>query len=390
MTKGVAVTGIGVMSALGHGVEPFWDGLVAGRTGLRPIQRFAVSPTSALGGEVPPLDAPTVVRSALGRRMDWLSLLAVAACRRALEDAGLGPRAVTPERTALALGSAYGNLQETATFLDRLFARGAGNPLVFPNLVFNAPLSYASIELGITGPTAMLSAGEASGEAALAWGAELVAAGGADVCLAGGADELGAVLHQVLHEGGAFAAGAPRPLDPAADGSSPGEGAAVLVLEPVARARARGARIHARLIAEPASSVPAPVHGWARDPAALARALAPLSADADVVFAAASGRPELDALEAVALARALGPRRSPVTAVRGALGDFGAAGALAAAAATCALTKGLVPPTLGLVPPARDGLDVVVGAARPAGVRVAVVSGLARGGLCRPLRLEAA
>src|SRR5439155_486272 len=83
-------------------------------------------------------------------------------------------------------GSAWGNLQETAAFLDRLFARGQGNPLLFPNLVFNAPLSYASIELGITGPTAMLSAEEASGEAAIAWGAEQVGEGAVDVCLAGG------------------------------------------------------------------------------------------------------------------------------------------------------------------------------------------------------------
>src|SRR5205814_5536833 len=83
-----------------------------------------------------------------------------------LVDAGLAPGTLAPARTGLGFGSAWGNLHETGTFLDRLFARGQGNPLLFPNLVFNAPLSYASIELGITGPTAMLSAGEASGEAA--------------------------------------------------------------------------------------------------------------------------------------------------------------------------------------------------------------------------------
>jgi len=266
----VAVTGIGVVSAFGHGVEPFWRGLTAGACGLRPIRRFEVPPGVALGGEVPPLERREVVLSAIGRRIDWVSLMALAACRLALADAGLGPGALEPARTGLGLGSAWGNLQETAAFLDRLFARGQGNPLLFPNLVFNAPLSYASIELGITGPTAMLSAGEASGEAALAWGAEQVAEGAVDVCLAGGADELGAVLHQVLREGRLLARAAPRPLDPAADGACPGEGAAVLVLEPLARARARGGRIHARLVAAPGFAVPAPVHGWARDPVPLA------------------------------------------------------------------------------------------------------------------------
>src|SRR5437762_3248205 len=238
----VAVTGIGVVSALGHGVEPFWRGLVAGASGLRPIRRFEVPPGVALGGEVPPLERREVVLSAIGRRIDWVSLMALAACRLALADAGLGPGALEPARTGLGLGSAWGNLQETAAFLDRLFARGQGNPLLFPNLVFNAPLSYASIELGITGPTAMLSAEEASGEAAIAWGAEQVGEGAVDVCLAGGADELGAVLHQVLREGRLLARAAPRPLDPAADGACPGEGAAVLVLEPLTRAGARRSR----------------------------------------------------------------------------------------------------------------------------------------------------
>src|SRR2546426_3256327 len=159
------------------------------------------------------LERRELVLTAIGRRIDWLSLMALAACRLALVDAGLTPGTLAPARTGLGFGSAWGNLHETAAFLDRLFARGQGNPLLFPNLVFNAPLSYASIELGITGPTAMLSAGEASGEAALAWGAEQVAEGAVDVCLAGGADELGAVLHQVLREGRLLAHAAPRPLD---------------------------------------------------------------------------------------------------------------------------------------------------------------------------------
>jgi len=338
---------------------------------------------------VPALEPRAFVRTAIGRRIDWVSLMALAACRLALADAGLEPARLVPERTGLALGSAFGNLQETATFLDRLFARGAGNPLLFPNLVFNAPLSYASIELGITGPTTMLSAQEASGEAAIGWAADLIAGDAADLCLAGGTDELGAVLHEVLYEGGQLARGLPRPLDPSADGVCPGEGAAILVLEPLAAARARGARIYARLVPRPGFAVPSPVHGWPRDAGLLGRALGSVVADADVVFAAASGRPELDTVEADALARALDGRHVAVTAVRGALGDFGAAGALTAAAAACAVASGIVPPTLGITLPARAALDVVAGAARRGPIGSAVIDGLARGGLCRPLRLEA-
>src|SRR5207237_353170 len=80
-----------VVSAFGHGVEPFWRGLTAGACGLRPIRRFEVPAGVALGGEVPPLERRELVLTAIGRRIDWLSLMALAACRLALVDAGLAP-----------------------------------------------------------------------------------------------------------------------------------------------------------------------------------------------------------------------------------------------------------------------------------------------------------
>jgi 3-oxoacyl-[acyl-carrier-protein] synthase II len=380
----VAVTGIGVVSALGHGIDHFWQELVAGRSGITRIERLG-----ACGAAVGSLEGVAFARSAASRRIDRASLLALGACRLALADAEATPLA-GGARTGLSLGSAFGNVSETTVFLDRLIQRGAGNPLVFPNLVMNASLSYASIELGITGPTAMLSEQEASGEAAIAHGAQLIADGTVDLCLAGAVDELDAVVCEVLGDAQALSAGMPRPFDPAADGSAPGEGAAVLVLEAASHARARGARVHAHIVPHPGFAVPAPLHAWAEDAAPLGERLAPVMHDADVVFAAASGRPALDALEAAALARALAGRPTPVTAVRGAVGDFGAAGALAVAAAARALATATIPPTLGLVPPARAGLDVVVETARRTPLRVAVVNGLARGGACRPVRLEAA
>ena len=205
--RAVAVTGIGVVSPFGWSADAFWDGLVRGASALAPVTRFVPALAGRLVGEVPKRAVGEVAHSAVGRRMDWASLMALGACRLALDDAGLVPEALPGERTSLVLGSAYGNLQETATFLDRLFARGAGNPLLFPNMVFNAPLSYGSIEFGIRGETAMLSMLEVSGEAAIEWGVDAVASGRADVCLAGGVDELGQVLHRVLEDGGRLASG---------------------------------------------------------------------------------------------------------------------------------------------------------------------------------------
>jgi 3-oxoacyl-(acyl-carrier-protein) synthase len=381
----VGVTGIGVVSPFGWEPDAFWTGLVSGASALRAAQRFATAAPGRLVGEVAPRAVGDVARSAVGRRMDWASLMAVGACRAALADAGIDAAALPAERTSLALGSAYGNLQETATFLDRLFARGSGNPLVFPNLVFNAPLAYASIELGIRGETAMFSMLEASGEVAIGWGVDAVAAGRAALCLAGGVDELGQVLHRVLEDGRRLAAGHPHPFDPGADGMAAGEGAAVLVLERVDEAHARGARVYARVAACPSFTVPAPVHGWPRSAERVRAGLAPSIASVSAVFASACGDRPRDRLETAVFAAEGGP--PAVTTIRGAIGEFGAAGALAAAAAARAVHEGVVPPArgTGTVPP---GLDVVTGAARGAALRGVLVPGLARGGICHPLGFE--
>jgi 3-oxoacyl-(acyl-carrier-protein) synthase len=378
----VVVTGVGVVSAYGVGTDLFWRGLCSGDTALR-----SDGPGGLRVGRVDGLDLRDVVRTPAGRRIDHASLLAVAAARLALADAALADPVADGARTGLALGSSLGNMRETPAFLDRLFEKGAGNPLVFPNMVMNASLSYASIELGVTGPTAMVTEVEVSGEAAIAWGARLVADGAVDVCLAGAADEVADVLFPVLGDEGGLTRDVPRPLDRASDGRAIGEGAAVLVLEAASRARARDARVHAEIEPHPGFGVAAPVHGYPSDADAIARGLAPLVADADVVVASASGLVALDAVEAAAIARAAGGRPIAVTAPRGALGDFGSAGALGVAAAVLAVRDGRVPPTVGCRLPAREGLDVVVGGARAMDVRAVVVSGIGRGGICRPLRV---
>jgi 3-oxoacyl-(acyl-carrier-protein) synthase len=160
----------------------------------------------------------------------------------------------------------------------------------------------------------------------------------------------------------------------------------VFVLEPVERARRRGAHVVARIEPHPGFAVPSPLHGYPRDPEVLTRRLATLLADADLVVAGASGLPSLDAVEASILARTVGGR-APITAPRGAIGHFGGAGALAVAVAVLALHHARVPPTVGCRLPAREALDVVVGEARSHTAQTAVVTALGRGGLCRPLRL---
>jgi len=383
VSEPVAVTGLGAVSAFGVGVDALWEALLADRAGARPVEAF----DGGLAAIVPPLVAKDFGLGPGARRIDRNSLLALVCCRLALADAGLAASDLVPERTGLVLGSAFGNLEETAGFLDRIVERGAGNPLVFPNLVMNAPLSYATIDLGITGPTAMLTEQEATGERVVAFAADLVADDECDVCLAGAADELTDVLFGLRARYGAATATA-RPLDREGRGACPGEGAGALVLEPLSRARRRGARVYAVVVPTPSIGTPAPIHGWPRDASALATALGPVVADADLVVAAANGIPALDAVEAAALATVLAGREVAVTATRGATGDFGAAGILAVIAAARALETGIVPPAAGCRLPARAGLPVVVGRPARRSLGAAVVHGLARGGLCQPVRLE--
>ncbi len=389
MSGVAAVTGLGVVSALGTGADRFWAGLASGRCGFAPGRRVS-TPPGVLVAEIEDLDARAWVRSPAGRRIDRTSLLALAAARLALADAGLDAADLDPARTGLALGSALGNVEETGVFLDRLFERGAGHPMLFPNLVMNAPVSYVAIELGLTGPSAMLTEQEASGEAAIAWGVRQVVDGAVEVCLAGGSDELASELVALRAETRTLASGAPRPFDPTADGPGLGEGGAVVLLESPARAARRGARVYALVAPHDGAGVPAPIHGWPRDGAATARVLAPILAGVDGVFAAASGDPRLDAFEADALRRGTAGRSVPVTAPRGGFGAFGAAGALAVAAAALSIHYGIVPPTVGGEAAADNGLDVVVGHAREAPLRAVLVDGFARGGVCRPLALKAA
>src|SRR5262249_3257970 len=147
-------------------------------------------------------------------------------------------------------------------------------------------------------------------------------------------------------------------------------GAAMLVLESRERAQARGARIYCEIVPHPGFAVPSSIHGHPRDVGPIVRRLRPLAEDVDLVIAAASGVPAFDALEARVLAEIVGTGTA-VAAPRGALGDFGAAGAHAVAAAAMALHDGRVPPTAGCRLPAREGLDVVVDAPRAARPRAA-------------------
>lgn len=385
----LAVTGIGVVSPLGIGREAFWHALAAGRSGIAALERVRVAtPLPRIGAEVRHFAARDFIGAANLRRMPNLARYVVAAARMAHDDAGLAAARVAPERLGVVVGSAMGDINDSIVYLEKLFGRGpaAASPLLFPNLVLNAPASYVAMELGATGVNLTVSHAEISGEQAVAQGCEAIRAGRADVVLAGGGDELGGIVLETAFRGRALSGQRggeewSSPYDRDRNGKVFGEGAAMLALESLEHARARGAAILATIEADVAFGVRAPAYDW---PASGAEAAAPLrrlcgEAGVDLVVGAANSSRRLDACE-LSCFGALGG--TPwVTSIKGAVGEIGGGGALSLAAACLALHEQTVPPLALLRTPApAQGLRLAerTGAAAP--LQRALVSGLARGG----------
>ncbi len=397
--QSVAVTGLGIVSSIGVGREAFWDALCAGKSGIAPLAA-PVGKVPRRAAQVTGFSPRDFISSPHLRRADRLSRTIVSAARMALADACLGHAAPVPERTGVVVGSAIGNVRESVQYLERLFTKGPGlaSPLTFPNLVLNAPASYAAMELGCTGANLTVSQGEISGEQALAAGCDLIRTGRADVVLAGGGDELAEVVISAYRDYRALSSqrGGPEwcsPYDVARNGVILGEGAALLVLESTAHAKRRGAAVYAEIAAYVNFGVPAPTYDWpARAPAAavrlqqfLAHRLPPGTPGAgiDLVCGAANSSRTLDAVEVNVLKRLFGEAAAGIalTSIKGAIGEFGAAGALTAVATCLALRAGIVPPLCNLRQPPPDApFRFVPGTAQHRPLRQALMFSMARGG----------
>lgn len=387
--RDVVVTGTAALSPFGAGVAALWDGLVAGRVGTGPVTRFDTAPYStSYGGEVP---AGAVPELDLPPGTPLSVRYAVAVVAAALADAGRDPG---PD-VALCLGTVMG----TRPHLERLERAGADPAADGRWSSSGALVAVPARMLGLGGPVALLGTGCSAGNDAIGHGCDLIATGQADCVVAGGAEELAEAVYSLFTGLRALSPDLLRPFDAGRRGILPAEGAAALVLEPAGAARARGARVLAR-VAGYAAAADAH-HLTAPHPAAralvgclgdvLARAgRAP--SDVDWVCAHGTGTPASDGVEAAGLARAL-PSRPAVSSVKGALGHAqGAASALEAVACVEAVRTGVVPgmPTLRVADPACAAVDLVAGPARRAPVSLAASVAFGFGGSTSALLLEAA
>jgi 3-oxoacyl-[acyl-carrier-protein] synthase II len=404
----VVVSGIGAVSGFGWGVEPLWSGLRAGATAIRPFVRFdSTQHRTHLAAEVPaappsPPSPPSIV-AARRSRLSVADRFAVAAAGEALAAAGLGETLAGGEAgersapaagaTGVFFGSSTGGMWESENYLAGVWGGGRPPLRLLAAQQVNNPGDAVARRFGVTGPVETISSACASG--ALAIGAALAAVrcGVVEVALAGGADSLCQLTYAGFNALRAVDEAPCRPFRDGRSGLSLGEGAAVLVLEPLARVVARGAAPLAVLLGAGAAcdahhmTAPEPAGGGAAAAVAAALADAGLeAAEIDFVNAHGTGTPLNDVAEWHALEHVFGARARclPVAATKAGVGHLlGSAGAIEAVVTVLSLQRGELHP----VPFAAAAVDaacpvaLVAGAPLPlAGARAAASISLAFGG----------
>ena len=397
----VAITGMGVVCALGHNLEQTWKSLRAGKSAIAPLTSVD---TTALrfknGAEVRGYDPSEHFEPSRLMLLDRFAQFALLAARQAVEQSGIEFSPQLRERTAVVTGSSLGGKNtEDAQFLELYGREGRVHPLTIPRTMANAGASMISIDLGVTGPVFTLATACSSSNHAMGHAYWMVRHGLADAAIAGGSEasfSLG-----ILKAWEAMRVISPdtcRPFSRDRQGMILGEGAAMLLLEPMEAAQARGAPVLGEVVgfgmSSDASHMTQPsVEGPAQ---AMRSALrdAQLSPEAvGYINAHGTGTALNDVVESKAIRQVFGLRAGSlaVSSTKSMHGHaLGAAGALEAVATVMALRDGVLPPTANFHQPDPEcDLDVIPNHAREARVEYALSNSFAFGGLNAVLAFRA-
>ncbi len=397
----VAITGLGAVTPLGNDVATTWQSLLAGESGAAPIAQFDASEFPVtFACELKDFDPTQWIERKHARRLDRFAQMIIAAARQAEADSGL-EIAKEAERVGAAIATGIGGIGAFQDCYDTLIHRGADrvNPFSIPAIIPNMGAGWVSMELGTRGPLSSQCTACAASNMAIGDGADAIRLGRADVMLCGGTEAgitrvgiAGFGAMRALSRRNDDPARASRPFDAERDGFVMGEGAAVLVLEELEHAKARGAKIYAELLGYGVSSDANHITEPDPEGSNPARAMKMAFADAGVdpteigyVNAHGTSTPLGDASETRVIKLAVGAevaRRIPVSSTKGATGHcLGAAGAIEAIFTTLAVQRGKIPPTINYEVEDPDcDLDYVPNEARDADVRVAVNNSFGFGG----------
>ncbi|GIF07066.1 beta-ketoacyl-[acyl-carrier-protein] synthase family protein [Actinoplanes siamensis] len=377
MTRDVAITGIGVVAPGGVGREPYWEMLTAGRTATRRITFYDPEPfRSQIAAEVDFDARASGLTDRQVRRMDRAAQFAVVATREAVSDSGVDLAAGDPARVGVSIGSAVGctiGLETEYVVLsdngrEWLVDHRYAVPQLYGYMVPSTLAVEVAWEAGAEGPTVLLSNGCTSGMDAIGHGAALIQDGSADIVIAGATDAPISPISSAAFDAikattpnNANPRTASRPFDRDRDGFVLGEGSAVLVLEDLAAARARGAHVYALISGFAARSNAFHMTGLKPDGREMAEAITRAMRQARVnpddicyINAHGSGTKQNDRHETAAFKRSLGQRAYgvPVSSIKSMIGhSLGAIGALELAACALVVDRGVVPPTANLHTP---------------------------------------
>lgn len=391
MTHRVVVTGLGPVSSIGTGAADFAAALRAGRSGISRITGFdpAGFPHQH-GGEVRGFDPAAWLQRIDIARWGRSSQFAAAAGRLAAEDAKLDLDRVDRGRAHAVMGTTSGESVVVEALTAQIIAGGFDT--MSPELLAQLPagrLAHAvSEELGLHGESVTLATACSASNYAIGYAYDLLATGDADVVFAGGADSVCRWAHAGFYRLGALTATACSPFDRDRSGILTGEGGAVLVLETLEHATARGAYAYAEVLGYGVNCDAN--HPVAPDRASIAECMRIAHRNArvdpsevDYICAHGTGTPANDLVEAQAVMEVFGERLPPVSSIKSMIGHtMGAASGFGAIASVLAIEQGFLPPTINWSNPDPQipQLDPVPNQARPATVRVVQNNGFAFGG----------
>jgi 3-oxoacyl-[acyl-carrier-protein] synthase II len=397
----VVVTGVGLVSPLAAGTEDTWSGIVAGRSGIRPISLFDASRHSTrFAGEVPGFDPLGWLDKKDVKKAARFIQFAIAATAMALEQSGLRIEPSNATRVGVIIGSGIGGFEVIEREHRTLLERGPDrvSPFFILSSIINLAAGFVSVRLGAKGPNSAVATACTTGAHAVGDAFRLIQNGYADAMICGGAEAsitplgvAGFAAMRALSQRNDDPAGASRPWDIDRDGFVVGEGAGILVLEDIGSAVQRGAPILAEIVGYGMSADAHHLTAPPEDGDGVARVMVAALEDADLgagdiqyLNAHATSTPLGDKAEARAIDRIFGGHtaRLAVSSTKSMTGHLlGGAGALEAGLSVLALREQTAPPTINLVNQDEDNrLDLVPNHARAMEIEHAMTNSFGFGG----------
>ncbi len=373
----VVITGLGWVTSLGHSVDQVWSDLLAGRSGIRPIQRFDTSEyTSKIAGEISDWDGGKHLDPKSVKRLDRFAQFAMNCAIDAVDDSDLDFSREDPYRCGVLIGSGIGGIEEFEVGFERLNTKGPSrvSPFMIPKLMINAASGNVSIHYGIKGPNLATVTACASAGHGLAEAAEVIAQDKADVMITGGTEAAAGRLAvacfmtmKALSTRNDEPEKASRPFDRDRDGFVIAEGGGALILEEYEHAKARGANIYAEFLGYGMSgdaghiTAPDPEGAGAQEAMRRAIKMAEITpADIGYINAHATATHLGDLAENTAVKRVFGDdaRKTAMGSTKSMMGHLlGASGGVEMVITAKAVKTGDLPPTINLDNP-DEGCDL--------------------------------